>query len=98
VISCTEAVEQLWAYLSDELPSPDRAAVARHLAFCRRCCGEVEFAEELRGVLATAARVELPPDVEVELTRVLDDLEEDAPLRPPRRPPTSPTTEWGHDT
>lgn len=75
MISCSEAVRQLWEYLEHEVSSRDRAAIEEHLAFCRRCCGEVEFAGELRGVLASAAEVELPPDVEERLTGVLDDLE-----------------------
>lgn len=75
MISCSEAVQQLWDYLENEVSAQDREAVEEHLAFCRRCCGEVEFAQELRGVLASAARVELPPAVEKRLTTVLDDLE-----------------------
>ena len=49
LITCTEAVKQLWDYLDGALPDDDRAAIEEHLSFCRRCCGEVEFAEELRG-------------------------------------------------
>ncbi len=79
MISCSEAVQQLWEYLEDEVSEQDRAAVDEHLAFCRRCCGEVEFAEELRGVLASAAQAELPTDVETRLTSMLDDLAADTP-------------------
>jgi anti-sigma factor (TIGR02949 family) len=78
VIPCSEAVEQLWDYLDREVSARDRAAVEEHLAFCRRCCGEVEFAEELRGLLTSASRVELPADVEAALDRALDDLVADA--------------------
>lgn len=78
MISCSEAVEQLWDYLDREVSPQDRAAVEEHLAFCRRCCGEVEFAEELRGLLTAASRVELPADVEAALNRSLDDLVADA--------------------
>jgi mycothiol system anti-sigma-R factor len=78
VISCSEAVEQLWAYLDREIPTRDAEAVEQHLAFCRRCCGEVEFAQELRGMLASAAHVEaLPAEVEAQLNRVLDELDQD---------------------
>ena len=78
MISCSQAVEQLWDYLENEVAGGDRAAIEEHLAFCRRCCGEVEFAEELRSVLASAADIELPPAVEQRLTGVLDDLDEPA--------------------
>lgn len=78
MISCNEAVDQLWHYLEHELTDAKRAQVERHLAFCRRCCGELEFAEELRGFLEDAARPRLPEDVEGRLTSFLRDLESDA--------------------
>ena len=82
MIACSEAVEQLWHYLEHELAEERRAEIEEHLAFCRRCCGELEFAEELRGFLADAARPDLPADVEGRLTTFLHDLEEDAPEEP----------------
>ncbi len=75
MISCADAVQQLWDYLENEVTAQDREAVEEHLAFCRRCCGEVEFAEELRTVLGEASEVELPPDVESRLISTLDDLD-----------------------
>lgn len=75
MISCADAVQQLWDYLENEVTAQDREAVEEHLAFCRRCCGEVEFAEELRTVLGEASEVELPPDVEARLVSTLDDLD-----------------------
>jgi hypothetical protein len=74
VISCAEAVEQLWLVLEDAIPETERGSVEEHLAFCRRCCGEVEFAEQLRGLLTLAAEVEVPPDVETRLFGVLEEL------------------------
>ncbi|MGH3085289.1 MAG: anti-sigma factor family protein, partial [Gaiellaceae bacterium] len=55
MITCAEAVKQLWQYLDGQLPVESRAAVEEHLSFCRRCCGEAEFAEELRAFLAREA-------------------------------------------
>jgi mycothiol system anti-sigma-R factor len=75
MISCAEAVKQLWDYLDGALPDEDRAAIEEHLSFCRRCCGEVEFAEELRGFLSRHAAEEVPADVRRRLTDVLDQLE-----------------------
>lgn len=77
MISCAQAVQQLWEYLEDEVTSQDRDEVEEHLAFCRRCCGEVEFAEELRTVLEEASEVELPTPVERRLVSVLDELEDE---------------------
>jgi mycothiol system anti-sigma-R factor len=75
MISCAEAVEQLWAYLDGSLDSEDRAALEQHLGFCRVCCGEVDFAEELRGFLARSAGEELPEDARARLISTLDELE-----------------------
>ena len=74
MISCAEAVEQLWAYLDGALSDDQKAALEEHLAFCRVCCGEVEFAEELRAFLARSAAEELPDDVRARLSATLDEL------------------------
>lgn len=79
MISCSEAVRQLWEYLEADLPADDRDRLEAHLAFCRRCCGEVEFAEELRGLLRSAGSPAVPPAVESRLVAFLEGLEEDAP-------------------
>ena len=77
MISCSEAVRQLWEYLEHDLAASDRERVEEHLAFCRRCCGEVEFAEQLRGFLASAARPHLPREVETRLVGFLEALDEE---------------------
>jgi mycothiol system anti-sigma-R factor len=74
VITCAEAVRQLWDYLDGNVEESQRELVEEHLAFCRRCCGELEFAEELRGFLASHAENDLPPDVHARLTATLDEL------------------------
>lgn len=76
MISCSEAVRQLWDYLENDVADRQRLDVEQHLAFCRRCCGEVEFAQELRGILASAGDVEvtMPRDVHQRLVDTLDDL------------------------
>lgn len=74
MITCAEAVRQLWDYLDGAVDESQRALVEEHLAFCRRCCGELEFAEELRDFLAQHAADELPADVRTRLTATLDEL------------------------
>lgn len=78
MISCSEAVRRLWEYLEGELAAGDRSRVEEHLAFCRRCCGEVEFAEALRGILRSAAAPHLPPDVGARLDQMLDSMDLEA--------------------
>jgi anti-sigma factor (TIGR02949 family) len=74
-ISCEEAVRRLWEYLDGTLGEVEHDEVERHLGICRRCCGEAEFAEELRRFLRAAAEVELTEDVRARLTSTLDELE-----------------------
>jgi mycothiol system anti-sigma-R factor len=75
MITCAEAVERLWTYLDGELSPGDRAALEEHLGFCRVCCGEVEFAKELRGFLARSGAEQLPEDVRTRLIASLDELQ-----------------------
>jgi anti-sigma factor RsiW len=75
VISCAEAVRELWNYLDGVVDESECAAVEEHLTVCRRCCGELEFAEELRGFLARNADEELTPAVHARLHATLTDLE-----------------------
>jgi hypothetical protein len=51
VIACSEAMRQLWEYLDQAVSPEDQEKVEQHLSFCRRCCGELEFAKQLRGFL-----------------------------------------------
>jgi anti-sigma factor (TIGR02949 family) len=75
MITCEEAVRRLWEYLDGTLDEADREAIDEHLSFCRRCCGEAEFAKELRTFLRSSADVALPDDVRARLTATLDELE-----------------------
>ena len=74
MISCSEAVRQLWDYLDGAVDGPQKAAIEEHLGVCRRCCGEVEFAEELRNFLSNHAADDLPPDVRARMVDYLEDL------------------------
>lgn len=78
MIACSEAVRQLWEYLDGVVDEQQRAAIDEHLSFCRRCCGELEFAEELRRFLVEGGSDEIPADVKARLTTTLDDLEAQA--------------------
>jgi anti-sigma factor (TIGR02949 family) len=71
MISCAEATRRLWEYLDATVDEPTREAIEEHLARCRRCCGELEFAGELRGFLASSARDDVPDDVLRRLNQTL---------------------------
>jgi anti-sigma factor (TIGR02949 family) len=73
-ITCSEAVRQLWDYLDKAISAADREKVEQHLSFCRTCCGELEFAKELRGFLTSGGAQEIPSDVKARLERFVQDL------------------------
>jgi anti-sigma factor (TIGR02949 family) len=59
-MQCAEAVRQLWDYLDHAVSREDHEKVEQHLSFCRTCCGELEFAKQLRGFLAAQGAGEFP--------------------------------------
>ena len=73
-ITCSEAVKQLWDYLDNAISPEDQEMVEKHLSFCRTCCGELEFAKELRGFLASGEVQEIPADVQARLERFVEEL------------------------
>lgn len=75
MISCDQAVSRLWEYLENELNSKSRARIEEHLAFCRRCCGEVRFAGELQNILSQRTDVKLPDDVADRLEGFVEGME-----------------------
>jgi len=74
MIGCTEAFNRLWEYLDGTVEADDRALVEEHLARCRTCCGELEFAKELRGMLARRSSEDLPADVVRRLNQTIEEL------------------------
>jgi mycothiol system anti-sigma-R factor len=74
MITCSEAMKQLWEYLDGVVDESDRAAIEEHLSLCQRCCGGLEFAEELRQFLAGSAHEEIPDDVRARLSAALKEL------------------------
>jgi anti-sigma factor (TIGR02949 family) len=79
VISCSEAVRQLWEYLEGDVDASARGAIDGHLALCRRCCGEAEFTAALAELLRATAGPDLPPQVETHLVGFLSALEREVP-------------------
>jgi mycothiol system anti-sigma-R factor len=74
MIGCEEAINQLWEYLDGTIDAKERALLEQHLARCRRCCGELEFVEQLRRFLASSGREEIPPDVIERLNATLKEV------------------------
>jgi mycothiol system anti-sigma-R factor len=74
MIGCSEAVQQLWAYIDGSVDSSDRALVEEHLSRCRTCCGELEFAKELRKMLAEPSHEQVSPDLIRRLHETIEEL------------------------
>jgi hypothetical protein len=55
VITCKEAVDGLWEYLDKNLGKVSESEIEEHLGLCRHCCGELEFAKQLREALRQPA-------------------------------------------
>jgi len=74
MIGCREAVQRLWEYLDGTVEPDERVLVEEHLARCRTCCGELEFAKELRRMLARRPDGDLPADVLQRLDQTIEEL------------------------
>jgi mycothiol system anti-sigma-R factor len=74
MIGCNEALKRMWEYLDETVDPDERVLVEEHLARCRTCCGELEFAKELRRMLAERSPDDLPEGVVRRLHRTIEEL------------------------
>lgn len=74
MIKCKEAVDRLWSYLDRQLEQPRERELNEHLGVCVHCCGELEFAKQVRGRLADTSGTEMPPAVRSHVESLLRDL------------------------
>jgi mycothiol system anti-sigma-R factor len=74
MIKCKEAVERLWSYLDRQLDQRQQTEVEQHLGLCRHCCGELEFARQVREKLAETGTEQLPTDTRSRLEGMLRGL------------------------
>ncbi|HET7701607.1 MAG TPA: zf-HC2 domain-containing protein [Candidatus Limnocylindria bacterium] len=76
MIACREAVERLWTYLDRALDRTKEAELEQHLGLCRHCCGELEFAKQVREKLKESAGAPLTDDGKERLTTFVRRLAE----------------------
>lgn len=74
MIACKEAAERLWDYLDRHLAERPEAELEKHLGLCRHCCGELEFARQVRLKLEASAAGSLPDDTRSRLERFVREL------------------------
>jgi hypothetical protein len=76
MIACRDAVERLWSYLDRNIDRAQEDELEQHLGLCRHCCGELEFAKQVRTKLATSADTTLEPKARERLQKFAQRLGE----------------------
>jgi mycothiol system anti-sigma-R factor len=71
MINCPEAVRRMWAYLGASLEPGPTVELEAHLEVCKRCCGELEFSRQLRGLVATSSAPPMPDELRDRVTELL---------------------------
>ena len=64
MLSCRDAVAQLWAYIDGELPAEERERVHRHLEACRGCHPHYDFQKAFLDFLHRQAVHPVPAGLE----------------------------------
>jgi len=62
-MDCDEAIVRIYQYLDGELTVWRRRAITRHLDECPPCAQGFDFEMELRQLVASKCRDEVPPDL-----------------------------------
>lgn len=71
-LTCEEVLEQLFAYLDEELDDQRLAAIDQHLQRCRDCFTRAEFEKRLRARLREIGTVPAPKRLRQRVKEVLD--------------------------
>ena len=76
MIDCKQAVQRLWGYIDQNLEQAREEELEEHLGLCRHCCGELEFAKQIRDRLAAGVVADkVEPPVRERLERFIRGLE-----------------------
>lgn len=73
LIKCKEAVDRLWSYLDQRLENAPQKELEEHLGVCTHCCGELEFAKQVREKLAGTGTT-MPPETRERVEQLLRGL------------------------
>ncbi len=73
MIKCKDAVDRLWAYLDQRLDDQPQRELQEHLGVCVHCCGELEFAKQVREKL-TGTEAAMPSDTRERVEALLKGL------------------------
>ena len=82
-MDCDEAIVRIYQYLDGELTVWRRRAIARHLDECPPCAHGFDFEIELRQVVASKCRDEVPPELKLRIAQAIGiTIEEERPGGP----------------
>jgi mycothiol system anti-sigma-R factor len=82
-MDCDEAIVRIYQYLDGELTVWRRRAIARHLDECPPCAHGFDFEVELRQVVASKCRDEVPPELKLRIAQAIGiSIEEERPGGP----------------
>jgi hypothetical protein len=76
MIACRDAVERLWSYLDRNIDRAHEEELEQHLGLCRHCCGELEFAKQVRNKLSESADTPLASTARERLQKFVQRLGE----------------------
>jgi len=76
MIACRDAVERLWSYLDRNIDRAQEDELEQHLGLCRHCCGELEFAKQVRNKLSESADTPLASTARERLQKFVQRLGE----------------------
>ncbi|MPY93079.1 MAG: mycothiol system anti-sigma-R factor [Acidimicrobiia bacterium] len=74
-LDCTKALLALYEFLDGELTVENRQDIAGHLDGCPHCFSVFDFEAELRIVVRSRVRTQVPPEL---LTRIAETIEREA--------------------
>jgi anti-sigma factor (TIGR02949 family) len=81
MIDCREAVRRMWPFLDHSLELHPTEELETHLEACKRCCGELEFSREVRGLIATTGNSAMPDELRARIERLLAPVSDPGPDR-----------------
>jgi mycothiol system anti-sigma-R factor len=71
---CTESVRELFTFLDGELTEARRVSIRAHLEGCPDCYGAYDFEAELRIVVSSSCKEEVPDHLRSRVAAALEQL------------------------
>jgi len=79
MIDCREAVRRMWPFLDRSLEPHPTEELETHLETCKRCCGELEFSREVRGMVTTTISPAMPDELRDRIELLLSTVRDGGP-------------------